>query len=437
MSRRSDYYTMMVMSSPNDPHNRVTFGGPYGVQQAHAATLTGPWQTVTDANSNESNNKQGGGATNRSSSRRYTHNPYASRSVTPSCSSANTSGLINSSHDTSYESSLQNYNNGCVREASGTEAFVMANNLLEQLLAVVGNIATTACTLAGRHLLVSVLRLQHMDKTQIILDEILPQFSRVVLDPQGCHVVRALVEAISTELMETLVPHFVPEIVLELAVTSQHTRRVLQSIFERHKSDALTPIVAIIAQNSRRLAVSQQGCIAVIRTIENALPQQKHSVISMLLPVLPTLTMNCYGNYVVQCLLQHMDHGSVISVVCHAFAGHWVALSRNKFASNVIEKVVWQLDGAARRGLVEELVVDSANLKCLMQDSFGNFVLQAIIDSSNNAEEFQEISSRVRPLLHTSPYGHKIENRLQGGLLRALQMAPCPQDNYTVNPSDV
>ncbi|ESL08561.1 pumilio/PUF RNA binding protein 5 [Trypanosoma rangeli SC58] len=402
------------MAASNDPHVRVSSSGVY-VKQAPAQPMS------TEANYSATTQARG---VTIGRSRRYTHNPYASQLATPSCSSTNTSRQMNSSNN-SCDSSMQCYNNCVARETGGTELFVNSS-LLKQFLGV-GNIARTACTVAGRHLLVSVLRLQHMDKVQIIIDELLPQLNIVALDPQGCHVVRTLVETISTELIETILPHFTPETILELAVNSQHTRRVLQSIFERHKSEALTPIVTTIAQSSQQLAVSQQGCIAVIRTIENTLPHQQRSVISMLLPVLPSLTMNCYGNYVVQCLLQHMDRASLVSVVCRAFVGHWLVLSRNKFASNVIEKIVWQLDGAARRELVNELVMDTSNLRQLMQDGFGNFVLQAIIDSSNGGEEFREISSRVKPLLHTSPYGHKIGDRLHGGYARSLRVAPGPQ----------
>ncbi|KEG05781.1 putative pumilio/PUF RNA binding protein 5 [Trypanosoma grayi] len=420
----------MVMAASGDPNGLVAPSGAH-LQQPHAPPQVGPWHTATDINCSSTTH---GSTVTVSRSRRYTHNPYTSPLTTPSGSSTNTSRQMNTSTNTSCDSSLQSYNPCAVREPGSAEAFAVASSLMEQFLGVVGKIPHTACTVAGRHLLVSVLRLQHMDKMQIIIDELVPQLNVVALDPQGCHVVRTLIELISTPLMEALVPHITPETILDLAVSSQHTRRILQSIFERHKSDALTPIVTTIAQSSRRLAVSQQGCIAVIRTIENAVPHQKQAIISMLLPVLPALTMNCYGNYVVQCLLQHMDHASVVSVVCHSFAGHWVALSRNKFASNVMEKVVWQLDGAARRALVEELVLDTANLKCLMQDAFGNFVLQAIIDSSNDAGEFRDISSRVRQLLHTSPYGHKIENRLQSGLVRSLRMAPDLQGNGAAAP---
>ncbi|RNF18878.1 pumilio protein 5 [Trypanosoma conorhini] len=414
----------MAMAASNDPHVRVSSSCAY-VKQAPAP------ETSTDANCSAIT--RGSGVT-PGRGRRYTHNPYASQSATPSCSSANTSRQRNSSNNTSCDSSIQFYNSCVTRDNGGAEVFHVNSSLLEQFLAVVGDIPRTACTLTGRHLLVSVLRLQHMDKLQIIIDELLPQLNIVALDPQGCHVVRTLFEIAPTELMETVLPHFAPETVIELAVSSQHTRRVLQSIFERHKSESLTPIVTTIAQNSQRLAVSQQGCIAVISTIENSLPHQQRSIISMLLPVLPSLTMNCYGNYVVQCLLQHMDHDALVSVVCNAFAGHWLMLSRNKFASNVIEKVVWQLDGAARRELVNELVMDTSNLRPLMQDGFGNFVLQAIIDSSSGGEEFREISSRVRPLLHTSPYGHKIGNTLHGGYVRSRRVVSGRQAGRSAAP---
>jgi hypothetical protein len=175
----------------------------------------------------------------------------------------------------------------------------------------------------------------------------------------------------------------------------------------------LDRVVQVIAADAPRLAMTQQGCIAIMRIVENAMPNQKHFLIQALLPSFPTLTMDPYGNYVVQCVLQNVDATSTAAFVCESFSGHWLPLSCNKFASNVMEKVVRLVTGAARASLVQELVFDSDNLMCLMQDGFGNFVLQAIIDSTQDTSEYRSIADVVRPLLHTSPYGHKIEGKLK------------------------
>ena len=351
--------------------------------------------------------------------KRYTHNPYASEPTTPTCATP-TSNPLNMSLNSqsscdSFTAFQQSYHPVYAPEAvySDSVAYPVVNNLTEQFMSIIGSIAPTSCTARGRHLLVSVMRLQHMDKIQIIFDEIVPQLNIVVMDNQGCHVVRTLVEFLTTEQLEVFAANLSAKTVVDIATTSQHTRRVLQTLVERHKSNLLDNIISAIAANSAQLAKTQQGCIAVMRTVEHALPEQREVLMAALLPDLPALTMDPYGNYVVQCLLQHFDPTTCAAVVCSAFAGHWLTLSCNKFASNVMEKVVRLMVGPSRTELVQELVLNTSNVQCLMQDGFGNFVLQAIIDSSVDASEYRTICDVVRPLLHASPYGHKIEGKLK------------------------
>lgn len=356
----------------------------------------------------------------------YRHNPYASEPSTPTTShnttvlSANSSfnlsgDQLSGSFQSAYASSPTMYASTGLTDATqgmGGESGLMYN-VADQFFGIMGSIAPSACTVRGRHLLISVLRLMHPEKTQAVFDEILPQVNVVALDAQGCHVLRTLIEAISEEQAATLASYLEENTIVALATSSQHTRRALQTLFERHRHTGFDFIVQVIAADATRLAMTQQGCIAIMRIIENSLPHQKHHLVAALIPSLPTLTMDPYGNYVVQCILQNFDANLTVSVVCDAFMGHWVPLSCNKFASNVMEKVVRMMTGPARAVLVRELVFEPNNLLCLMQDGFGNFVLQAVIDSSNDAAEFRSISEAVRPQLHTSPYGHKIDSKLK------------------------
>ncbi|SCU72353.1 pumilio/PUF RNA binding protein 5 [Trypanosoma equiperdum] len=425
MLRRGERLTMMAVPAFNVPQSNVATQSacthPFQVpQQCRSA-----WE-LTTSDSSPSLSAQGAATpkpavsntTNAAASagcyrsHRYTHNPYASTAPRSDNDGADPV-CVSGSGDGNCEAPRHVYNSAALDSGN------LSNGLVERFRAIVGELPRAACTSAGRNLLVSVLRLHHVEMTRTVVDEFRPVLPAVALDSNGCHVVRALVEFIPTGLMATLVPHFTPSLVRDLAVSSPYTRRVLQSVFERHKSDALTPIVEAIAQDSQLLAQRQQGCITIIRTIENTLPHQQRFIISRLLPALPALTMNCYGNYVVQCVLHHMDPEAVTVVVCHAFAGHWVALSCNKFASNVVEKVVRVLEGPARRALIAETVCDPVNLRRLMNDCFGNFVLQAIIDSSTSEVDFRTISQCIRPLLPTSSHGRRIESKLQCVMARA------------------
>ncbi|KPI83538.1 hypothetical protein ABL78_7423 [Leptomonas seymouri] len=379
----------------------------------------------------------------------YTHNPYASSCTTPLSGLSLTSGVdsFTNAHQGSYTPSTTRSSNSittphstakttrpvyAASEASGGgETGVLTSTLEEQFLGVVGSIAATAMSSRGRHLLLSVLRLQHVDKIQMIYDEIAPQFNVVAVDQHGCHVVRTLMEYVSNEQMEALVPLINPAVVLQMATATQHTRRVLQAIFEHHKAEGLMPLVQIVKSNCKQLSMTQQGCIVIIRVVEYALPAQKRALINELVPILPDLATDQFGNYVVQCILKNMDGYISLEDLVESFQGHWVELSCDKYSSNVMERIIGMLRGHSRQRIVNELIFDVPNLHRLMQNNFGNYVLQAVIGSAVDQYEFKRIYDAVIPFLHTSPYGHRIEAKLKGRydvLYKNASMGCCPVD---------
>jgi len=294
----------------------------------------------------------------------------------------------------------------------------VAYSLTEQFRHIVGSIVATACTPRGRSLLQSVMRLQHSDKVQTIFDEIVAEASVVMLDPNGCHVVRSIIEMLDEEQVRRLVLAMNEMTILNVATTSQYTRRILQSLFEKHKAENLTSIVDVLAAHALALATTQQGCIALMRVIERCSADQKEKLLASLNPALLDLATDPFGNYVVQSVLEHYKNDCVPA----ALKGHLLKLASNKFASNVMEKAFRFSSVEVRSELISELFDDSEALGVLVQDGFGNFVIQSVIDSCPNQTEFRRISETLRPLLHASPYGHKIESKLRNKKFNANGM---------------
>eukprot|EP00743_Colponemidia_sp_Colp-15_P013085 GILK01015078.1.p1 GENE.GILK01015078.1~~GILK01015078.1.p1 ORF type:complete len:471 (+),score=28.30 GILK01015078.1:81-1415(+) len=289
-----------------------------------------------------------------------------------------------------------------------------ALSVVEQFNASIGRLCQAACTVRGRHALTGILRQQN-ERVQIIFNELAPHIGTLALDMQGCHVVRTLLDYTTPEQNQIIVSYLTDDQVLEIATNSQHSRRILQSIFERFQSPALDRVVMVIAREAGALAATQQGCITVMQVVENGLPHQRNVILEGLVPTLAKLTMDPYGNYVVQAVLDHTDESTINEIVLKAYRGYWLLLSCNKFASNVMEKIVRTVSGNTRTFLIQELVLADANaLQTLVHDGFGNFVIQAIIDSATSAEEVAMLAEKVRPVLGTSPYAHRIEARLKG-----------------------
>jgi pumilio RNA-binding family len=109
------------------------------------------------------------------------------------------------------------------------------------------------------------------------------------------------------------------------------------------------------------------------------------------------LAQDQYGNYVIQHVVEQGRPHERNQVYDRLFP-HIVVLSQNKFASNVVEKMLLHCEPEQRASIVEEFlrqpagstlmpdVSDDANprdqspLEQMMQDQYGNYVVQKTLE---------------------------------------------------------
>lgn len=277
-----------------------------------------------------------------------------------------------------------------------------------------GRIAEVACSSSGRSMLQSVLTLQHVDKIEKIFEEVLAAIEVVALDQHGCHVVRSLIEVLDDAQVQRFVFAMNETLILNMCTLTQYTRRVLQALFERHKNSDLQAVVDIMNRNAQYLSATQQGCISLMRVFEQCSLNQKMQLLEPLRPMLADLACDPFGNYVVQCVLENTPKSVAAKIALEAFTGATLKLACDKFGSNVMEKLISSMPAPnVRRVILDELVFNPAALQQLVHDSFGNFVVQSIIESCTHAGEFKKISDRLRSALPNSPFGHKIETKMR------------------------
>lgn len=147
--------------------------------------------------------------------------------------------------------------------------------------------------------------------------------------------------------------------------------RVLQRIFERCGQAQARPLLEELHQSSERLMADQ------------------------------------YGNYVIQWILQRGMPQDKMKVI-EAVVGKVLALSRHKFASNVVEQVVRAADKSQLRRLASEILepvgpspypyedesMASANraANIMMTDQYANYVLQRFIELCEPDQKMKLVS---------------------------------------------
>ncbi|CCW64479.1 unnamed protein product [Phytomonas sp. EM1] len=282
----------------------------------------------------------------------------------------------------------------------------------------VGHIADMACTSSGKTFLQALLRSQDMN----VLDCIIKEFceaglNRIAIDNNGCHLLRAVVEQCSAGQVTALIGCLNETLILNMCTVSQYTRRTIQSLFQTHLQNGvdLQSVLTVLSRNASYLAATQQGCISLMRVYEVCDDARKALIMELLLPSLAYIALDPYGNYVVQCAIEHSNKMVAAQYVVNYFEGHLLCMSCDKYASNVVEKVIRFCGDvpAVRRMLLDELVYNPASLQEMVFDGFGNFVVQSLIESSQQPMELKRIHDRLKPALINSPFATKIEAKLK------------------------
>jgi mRNA-binding protein PUF3 len=127
------------------------------------------------------------------------------------------------------------------------------------------------------------------------------------------------------------------------------------------------------------LATHPYGCRVIQRMLEYCTPKDQASVLEELFACAQMLIIDQYGNYVVQHVIQHgkaEDQASLILLVTNQV----LALSKHKFASNVVERSIVCGSTEQRQAIVAKIVAldadGSSPLQLMMKDQYGNYVIR-------------------------------------------------------------
>jgi len=192
------------------------------------------------------------------------------------------------------------------------------------------------------------------------------------LQMYGCRVVQKALEVVDEHTMPSLLDEF-KEHVLD-CIYDQNGNHVVQKCIEvihkrsRHLSIAgeaerasrldghIDFIINDVLSNVTSLSCHPYGCRVLQRILEHCDGDRKKSSLTAIRSVHRTLLDDQYGNYVIQHVLHYgtdIDRDSVLSIVVE---NGLLKLSRQKFASNVVEKLLKHGSQKHRRALVREML---------------------------------------------------------------------------------
>ncbi|KAF8282708.1 putative pumilio/PUF RNA binding protein 3 [Trypanosoma cruzi] len=240
-----------------------------------------------------------------------------------------------------------------------------------------------------------------------------PKIISIALTPHGTFSVQKMVETIASREEMDILREALSKDVVRL-VKDAHGNHVIQKVLQRFSHADKEFIYAAVGSDCISIAKNKQGCCVLQRCLEYASCSQRATLVNQILRCCLQIAEDPFGNYVLQYVLESND-SKTTDTIAIAFLPHLVQLCMNKFSSNVIEKV---LRGASQP--VQEMYVETMCspdvVSRLIQDDFGNYVLQTALTICSSAQA-ESLVSAVRPLMpiiRNAPYAKKLEGKIDG-----------------------
>eukprot|EP00011_Vannellida_sp_DIVA3-517-6-12_P000886 CAMPEP_0114630856 /NCGR_PEP_ID=MMETSP0168-20121206/14107_1 /TAXON_ID=95228 ORGANISM="Vannella sp., Strain DIVA3 517/6/12" /NCGR_SAMPLE_ID=MMETSP0168 /ASSEMBLY_ACC=CAM_ASM_000044 /LENGTH=990 /DNA_ID=CAMNT_0001842393 /DNA_START=92 /DNA_END=3064 /DNA_ORIENTATION=+ len=261
--------------------------------------------------------------------------------------------------------------------------------------------------------------IEHCNEKQqlLIVQKVASSLVAISKNMHGTRAVQKMIECLCTPAQVQLVVNALKSHVVEL-IQDLNGNHVIQRCLNRLSTNDKQFVYDAVAANCVAVATHRHGCCVMQRCIDFASEEQKLQLVQQIAANVLTLVKDPFGNYVVQYVLD-LPFRALTSQLIRNFGGHLAQLSTQKFSSNVIEKCLRAAEPDVRAMMVEELIGQDA-LSKLLQDPYGNYVIQTALTVADSAQR-QRLVAAIKPhmpALRNTPYGKRIQNKIlkEGGM---------------------
>lgn len=266
----------------------------------------------------------------------------------------------------------------------------------------------------GNYLIQKLLENVSTDQRLVMVKNAAPDFIKIALDPHGTRALQKLVECISSaEETQLIVDNLSPHIVtLSRDLNGNH---VVQKCLQKFSPKNNQFIFDTASAFCNEIATHRHGCCVLQRCLDYGNEAQRQQLSWKVADNATNLSLDPFGNYVVQYVLSRGDEKS-INIILEHIKPNIILLSLHKFGSNVVEKSlrIPTLTDEVMKVLLE----NSEDFGLLINDPFGNYVLQTSLDVAKS-DNLAKLAVGLQPLLPSiknTPHGRRIITKIQNVL---------------------
>jgi len=246
------------------------------------------------------------------------------------------------------------------------------------------------------------------DQRRAIVEKFRQSVVKLSLKMHGCRVIQKAFQVCPPELQSMLAGELRHGVID--CIKSMHGNHVVQKCIEQMPPESVSFVVEAVEDKAEAMAAHIYGCRIIQRLLEHCTPKRLERMLQQILRSITKLSTDPYGNYVIRHILEHgnPEHKrSIVNEVC----GHVLELGKDKHASNVVEKcfeasttgehAIALKDERQRlvRAVLGPAPKDpsdrSSPLVQLMDDRFGKYVANSLVEYSRGPEEMKVLYTRI------------------------------------------
>lgn len=205
-------------------------------------------------------------------------------------------------------------------------------------------------------------------------------------DQHGSRFIQQKLETATSEEKQFVFEEIVPANILQL-VQDVFGNYVIQKLFEHGTQMQKTLLANTMEGHVLHLSLQMYGCRVVQKAIEYILPDQQAAFVRELDGHVLKCVMDANGNHVIQKLIERVSPDKLGFV--SSFRGSVHELSTHAYGCRVLQRCLEHLPEELARPLLDELH-DYTN--SLMQDQFGNYVIQFVLEHGQPHDRTQVIA---------------------------------------------
>ena len=245
-----------------------------------------------------------------------------------------------------------------------------------------------------------------------LLNILTPHFFQISCDNHGTRVLQKLIDLTKTSELRELFYNLIKPKVFELLKDLNGTYIVQKFVRLNLVDEYGLKINSLIIENSVELCKHRHGCCVIQKYLETKDPYMLPDLVYKLLNGFSSLITDQFGNYVIKTILV-MGNPEYSNKIGEEIFNNIIFYSKHKYSSNIVEKCFDFCQGVYLTKLSGKIQQEQ-NLKELILDEHGNYVVQKVLAISNmkKKKEMLNIIKSLFPKLKKTHFGEKIIQRI-------------------------